>query len=102
MSYFVRVEDAVIESALEFGKISPKSLQKFICKGGEVAGWSIRNLGSVRISQVFDCSDGDPVILGSVSVLPGIDLTGGYFSSGCIPDGDPEEEKTKFYKVDYL
>lgn len=101
MSYFKRAADIIISTNLEFGNITVNSLQQFRCKNGEVAGWSIKFLGSLKISQVFNCSTGKPVLIGNVSVLPGIDLTGGYFSSGCIPDGDPMDQQTRYYKVDY-
>ena len=102
MSYFIRAEDAIIQNNLEFGKISENSLQQFLCKSGEIAGWSIKFLGSIMISQVYNCSSGEPVLIGNVSVLPGIDLTGGYFSSGCFPSGNPFNEDTVYYKIDYV
>jgi len=102
MSYFKRAQDAIIQNSLEFGNITTNSLQQFSCKNGEIAGWSLKYLGSLAISQVYNCSTGTPVLIGNVSVLPGIDLTGGYFSSGCFPDGSPLDSATKYYKVDYV
>ena len=102
MSYFVRAQDAIVNNSLEFGNITENSLQQFLCKSGEVAGWAIKFLGTLKISQVYNCSSGEPVLIGNVSVLPGIDLTGGYFSSGCFPSGDPLNEETVYYKIDYV
>lgn len=102
MSYFVRAEDAIVNKNLEFGVISLNSLQQFTCKNGEIAGWAIRELGSMTISKVYDCSTGTPILIGNVQVLPGIDLTGGYFSSGCLPSGDPFDAQTVYFKVDYV
>jgi len=56
----------------------------------------------LTISQIYDCTSGTPTLIGNASVLPGIDLTGGYFSSGCFPDGDPLDPNTLFFKVDYV
>lgn len=102
MSYFIRAQDAVVENNLEFGVITETTMQQFVCKNGEVAGWSIKFLESLMISQIYDCTSGSPVLIGNVSVLPGVDLTGGYFSSGCFPSGDPLDQNTVYYKVDYV
>jgi len=101
MSYFVRAQDAVVNKNLEFGVITENSLQQFSCKDGEIAGWSIKTLDSLVICQVYDCSSGTPILIGNVQVIPGIDLTGGYFSSGCLPSGDPLNNDTVYFKVDY-
>ncbi len=106
MSYFTSIDDAIVSSTLEFTEISESSMQQFTCKGGEIAGFQIRNLyvmgSNFQVSQIYDCTTGKPVLQGTVSVVPGIDLTGGYFSSGCFADGDPTAEGTKFYQVDYV
>lgn len=102
MSYFKRASDVIIDKQFEFGNITLNSLQQFKCKSGEIAGWSIKKIDSLVISQIYNCTTGTPVLIGNASVLPGIDLTGGYFSSGCFPDGDPLDKNTLFYKVDYV
>lgn len=108
MSYFRRAQDIVVNTALEFGVVTTNTLQQFSCINGEIAGWKIQQLGNnpdntpFYISQVYDCSGGSPVLKGNVSVLSGIDLTGGLFSSGCFPSGDALDINTVFYKVDYI
>lgn len=102
MSYFKRAVDAIIDKQFEFGNITVNSLQQFKCKNGEIAGWAIKNIGSLSISQIYNCTTGTPILIGNTSVLPGMDLTGGYFSSGCFPNGDPLDANTLFFKVDYI
>lgn len=102
MSYFKRAEDITVSVALEFGSVTTDTLQQFQCKSGEIAGFRIQELDGLFISQIYDCSGEEPVLLGAAAVLPGIDLTGGYFSSGAFPDGDPLTVGTTFYKVDYV
>jgi len=106
MANFINSSDAVVSAHLGFSEISEDSLQQFQCKGGEIAGFRIRHLKSgsfdFYISQIYDCSSGENILQGSVSVVPGRDLTGGLFSSGCFPDANPLIEGTIFYKVDYI
>lgn len=105
MSYFASIETAIIASDLLFVPVAQNTLNQFQCKGGEIVGFQIRLLpvpgGTFAVSQVYDCSSGAPVLEGTVSVVPGLDLTGGLFSSGCFADGDPMAETTKFYRIDY-
>jgi hypothetical protein len=105
MANFKSLEDAIAVGLLEFSQPGEGSLQQFFCQDGELAGFriiTITDLGEpFQISQIFDSSSGDAIQIGNVSVVPGIDLTGGFFSSGCFADGDPLETGTRFLKVDY-
>lgn len=107
MANFLSIEDAIVVSTLEFTAIGDGTLQQFFCLDGELAGFRIISIDVLDdeepflISQIYDSSTGVAIQVGNVSVIPGIDLTGGYFSSGCFCDGDPLESTTKFYKVDY-
>lgn len=109
MSYFKRTQDMIIDKALSFGVVTDASIQQFKCKSGEIAGFQVQALGlgpdgnTLYISQIYNYSSGTQVLLGSASVLPGIDLTGGYFSSGVFPSTVyPFTDSTTFYKVDYV
>jgi len=105
MANFKSIEDAIVVATLEFTEIGDSTLQQFLCKNGELAGFRIIStdiLGEeFLICQVYDSSSGVAIQVGNVSVIPGIDLTGGYFSSGCFCNGDPFAEDTRFFKVDY-
>ena len=107
MSNFASQEDIIIQNTLEFGKIAEDIIFQFSCKNGEVAGFKITQIGDNLDgtpcigSQVFDCSSGSPILQGTVSPLPGMDLCGGLFSSGCFPDRDVLAAGCIFYKVDY-
>ena len=100
MSNFKRAVDAIVVANLEFGSVSLNSINQFTCKNGEIAGFKIIQLDGLSVSEIYDCTSGNPVLIGSVSVLPGCDLCGGYFSSGVYPDSDISET-TKYYKVNY-
>lgn len=108
MSYFIAPENITVNTALEFGEIDTNTMQQFKCISGETAGFQIQQLLTgpdgepLYISQIYDCSSGSPVLKGATSVLPGMDLTKGLFSSGCFPDADPLILGTVFYKVDYV
>lgn len=106
MAYFIDINQATVVATLEFVNITSGTMQQVRCKNGEVAGFRILSLPvlgeSFLISQIYDCSTGTPVLTGTVSVVPGIDLTGGLFSSGCMAGGDPFDAETRFYKVDYV
>jgi hypothetical protein len=107
MANFLSIEDAVVSSTLEFTELDEGTLQQFFCIEGELAAFRIISIdvldGGVPflISQVYNSSTGEAIQVGNVSVIPGIDLTGGYFSSGCFCDGDPLASGTRFFKVDY-
>jgi hypothetical protein len=105
MANFKSLENAIAVGLLEFAQPGEGTLQQFFCRDGELAGFRIITIDVVgspfMISQVFDSSSGEAIQVGNVSVVPGIDLTGGYFSSGCFSDGDPLETGTRFFKVDY-
>ena len=105
MANFLSLDDAVVSATLEFTDISEVTLQQFYCKNGELAGFKIFTVTALGepyyICQVYDCSTGSPVQVGNVTVVPGIDLTGGFFSSGCFCNGEIFSPGTKFYKVDY-
>ena len=100
-----RLEDAIVTGTLEFAEPGEGTLQQFFCIEGELAGFRIITIDILdepfQISQVYDSSSGEAIQVGNVSVVPGIDLTGGYFSSGCFCNQDPLIPGTKFYKVDY-
>lgn len=105
MANFVDIESATIVAELEFPAISDASIQQVQCVAGEIGGFRVRVLSVLgndfQISEVYNCSTGSPVLIGTVSVIPGIDLMGGMFSSACMCDGDPLVAGTKFYKVNY-
>ena len=105
MANFLPLEGAIVAGTLEFSEPGEGTLQEFFCVEGELAGFRIITIDILgtpsQISQVFDSSSGEAIQVGNVSVIPGIDLTGGYFSSGCFCNGDPLLQGTKFYKVDY-
>lgn len=105
MANFKSLEDAIVSSTLEFSNISDFTLAQFVCANGEIAGFRIYVVNSLseqfKISQIYDISSGVPIQVGNVSVVPGIDLTGGYFSSGAFCDRDPFDPDAKFFKVDY-
>lgn len=105
MSNFIDIESSVIVAHLEFPAISDASIQQVQCAAGEIGGFRIRTLptitGDFQISEVYNCSSGPPILSGTVSVIPGIDLMGGLFSSACVCDGNPLASGTGFYKVNY-
>ncbi len=105
MANFRSLEDAIVVGTLEFARLGNGTLGQFFCKDGELAGFRIITIDILgtpfQISQVFDSSSGEAIQVGNVSVIPGIDLTGGYFSSGCFCNGDPLAQGTRFFKVDY-
>lgn len=107
MAYFTRASDAVISYMLMFPSVVVGSAQLFRCKNGERAGFQILALeqsdgSTFYVSAISDYSTGQPVLKGTISVVPGMDLTGGYFSSGCFADGDPLASGASFYRVDYV
>lgn len=106
MANFKSLDEAIVVATLEFTELGEGTLQQFFCKDGELAGFrivSITVLGGdpFYISQIYDCSTGEAIQVGNVSVIPGIDLTGGFFSSGAFCNANPLLPGTKFYKVDY-
>jgi hypothetical protein len=107
MSNFLNPDAVIVQNQIEFGQVTTSSIQKFTCKDGETAGFQIVQVGTnddgtpYYVSQVFNCSSGDNVLLYGAAVMPGKDLCGGAFSSGCYPDADPLASGTIFYKVDY-
>lgn len=105
MANFKSIDEAIISAHLEFIAIGDNTIQQFACKNGEIAGFRIIKLptssGDFEVSQIYDYSSGSPVQVGNVSAVAGLDLTGGYFSSGCFCDSDPLSAGANFYKVDY-
>jgi hypothetical protein len=105
MANFLSLDEAIVAGTLEFAEPGEGTLQQFFCVGGELAGFRIITIDILgtpfQISQVYDASSGEAIQVGNVSVIPGIDLTGGYFSSGCFCNGDPLISGTRFFKVDY-
>lgn len=106
MANFKNETSAIVAAILSFPIVTVSTMQIFKTATGQRAGFQIINLsqadGSVfQISQIFDVTSGTPVLVGTVAVVTGLDLTGGMFSSGCWADGDPLQTGTKFYRVDY-
>lgn len=107
MAFFIDKDLAVIQKILRFPAVTNSTMNLFACKSGERAGFQILDLpqtdGSVfRVSQIWDYTKGAPVLLGSISVVPGLDLAGGMFSSACFCSGDPLDVTSAFYLVDYV
>lgn len=106
MAYFANNETAVVVNLLTFPAVNENTMQMFNCKNGERGAFKILNLVvdgvAFMVSQVFDYTTGAPVFLGTVSVIPEIDLTGGMFSSGCFCTGDPTAAGVSFFQVDYV
>lgn len=107
MAYFTEISKAIVVALMQFPTITTNTAQLFSCKSGERAGFIIKDLpqsdGTVfRVSQVYDYTSGAGILLGTVSVVPGLDLTGGMFSSGCFCSGDPMSAGVTFYQVDYV
>lgn len=101
MANFVINTEATVAFLLRFPAVSEGTMQLFDCVNGERAGFRILSLNGFYVSQVYDYSTGDGVLLGTVSVLPETDLCGGMFSSGCFCDADPLSSEANFYRVDY-
>ncbi len=107
MSNFLAPTEIVITDTLEFGEITQDTINQFDCINGEVAGFQILQVGNnldgtpYYLSQIYDCSTGTPILQGSTSILPGMDLCGGLFSSGCFPDRDPLDSECIFYTANY-
>ena len=105
MANFLSLEDAIVSGTLEFAEPGEGTLQQFFCVEGELGGFRIITIDILgepfQISQIFNASSGEAIQVGNVSVIPGIDLTGGFFSSGCFCNADPLEPGTRFFKVDY-
>lgn len=101
MANFTINSKAVVQSYLAFTTVKESTVQMFDCKDGERAGFRIISLNGFHVSQVYDYTTGAGVLLGTVSVLPEVDLCGGMFSSGCFCDRDPFDTEAVFYKVDY-
>lgn len=104
MAYFTRDSDAIVQKLLSFPSIAESSIQMFDCVSGDRGGFRILSLGddAFKVSQVFSYATGRAVLVGTVSVLPNVDLAGGMFSSGCFCDRDPLEANAIFYRVDYV
>lgn len=107
MAYFTEKNLAIVQKLLRFPAVSNSTLQMYACKSGERAGFQILDLPQTdgttfRVSQIYDCTKGAPLLLGSISVVPGLDLAGGMFSSGCFCDGDPLDAASQFFLVDYV
>jgi len=107
MAYFKDLDNAVVAKILQFQTISEDTINQFESITGQRAGFQIRTLAvpgndPLLVSQIYDLSSGVAVPLGTISVLTGTDLTGGYFTSGCFVIGNPLEEDAQFYQVDYI
>lgn len=105
MANFVPVAEAIIVQIISWPSITTSTMQILTCTGGEVIGFQIYEitLGGItyQMSAIYNYSNGAGVQVGTVSVTPGIDLTGGLFSSGVFCNGDPLTPGTKFFLVDY-
>lgn len=107
MAYFIEKNSAIVRNILAFPAVLVSTAQVFLCKNLERAGFQIVALPqsdgtTLYVSAVYDYTNGAPVLLGTVSVVPGTDLCGGMFSSGCWCDRDPLAEGAAFYLVDYV
>lgn len=107
MSYFVRPQDVIIGNTLEFGVIAENTINQFTCVNGEIAGFELVILDDFSDSgfpvvRIYDSTTGNNILKGILTILPGFDLTGGLFSSGCIPDRDIQDPLCRFFKVDYV
>jgi len=107
MAYFKDLDNAIISKVLQFQTITEDTINQFETKTGQRAGFKIQTLSvpgyaDLLTSQIYDCSGVEAVNLGTISVVDGMDLTGGYFTSGCFVKGNPLEEDAEFYLVDYV
>ena len=106
MSNFINLKSTKINKQALFGEVSLNSINIFETSSGENVGFKIVDLGkdennkNYYVSEIYKIDDIDTVV-GSVSVSPGIDLTGGLFSTGCASDRDPLDKDAKFYLFDY-
>jgi len=105
MSKFIDFNDAKVSAILEFGNVSLGTLQKIQCAQGEIAGFSFENINVNKedkdyiVCNIYDCSSGENILVGSVAAIPGTDILGGMFSSAVFFTGNIDSPK--FYKVDY-
>lgn len=107
MAYFKDLDNAIIAKVLQFQTIDETTINQFETVTGQRAGFKIQTLvvpgyPDLQVSQIFDLSTGQAVPLGTISVLTGTDLCGGYFTSGCFVIGDPLDADATFYQVDYI
>lgn len=105
MSYFVDPTEAVPKGVANFGTINTSTINIFPCSDGSLAGFRIINVGTDEdpyyVSQIYDSTTGQNVLLGTSCVQPGFDLAGGLFVTGCFSDIDPLDPEANFYLVDY-
>lgn len=107
MSYFKDLENAIVSAELQFQTISEETINQFETKTGQRAGFQIFTLQvpgekDLLVSKIYELTDLEAVPIGTISVLDGLDLTGGYFTSGCFCIGNPLSQDAKFYLVDYV
>lgn len=107
MSYFIPADKVIIQTVFEFGPIVENTINQFQCKNGEIAGFELFYLEDFSetgypIVRIYDSTTGDSILKGVRTILPGMDLTGGLFSSGVIPDRDITDPECRFFRVDYV
>ena len=108
MAYFLPPDKRVYVSEIQFTNLSNFAINQFTCKNGERAGFRLETFRDYEapkdliISHIYDCSEGDPIYITSINVMPDMDLVGGLFSSGVFPNGEIFSEFTKFRKANYV
>jgi len=106
MSFFADPFTTIINQQALFSPITEQTVNIFSSADGTLAGFRIIDIGTEEVpyfvSQIYDSTTGENILLGATAVQPGWDLTGGLFVTGCIPDRDPLEPDCNFYLVDYV
>lgn len=107
MAYFKSLQDAIVSAELQFQTISEQTINQFESKTGQRGGFKIQTLQvpgepDLLVSEIFDLTDLDAVPVGTISVVDGRDLTGGFFTSGVFCIGNPLSQDARFYQVDYV
>ena len=106
MSYFTNPFTTLINQQAQFSPITDQTINIYPCADGSLAGFRIINLGTddeaYYVSQVYNCTTGENILLGTTCVQPGWDMCGGLFVTGCIPDKDPLLADCNFYLVEYM
>ncbi len=106
MSNFVAIGNLNTPIIFTFGPIRVGTINQITCADGKIAGWKIVELLQTDLTvkyaiQIYDSSTGDDVALGLINSVPGADLLGGLFVTGCIPDKSVTDPECVFYRVDY-
>lgn len=105
MSAFANPANIVQSSVFEFGDILPGGINRISCKDGSVAGFALIPLAvfgsTFNAVEIYDVSSGAPVAKGIITSVVGLDLLGGLFATGILPDRDFTDPACIFYRVDY-